>query len=274
MEKEFLIGCLSNGMSTRDIEKICNKKRSTISYWIDKYELNQQSIYKKNDNFLFEKIDTKEKAYCLGFILADASINNLKDVELSIAIQDKQVVDFISSVIGANVTVDTTMDKKKRRFPRARMHKRIKDISKFTGGEIKKDRHYPRVNEKFEKYLIQGLFDAEGCVTWGFRKDKNRLWHKISFTSSLKILEGVQQLLIKKLSISTVVRPKSDEDCFVLEFANKKDIITFLNYIYSDDFIILERKYFKSRALRLELDGIGGTHKNDNTEVSLQGRKP
>ena len=39
MNKEFLKECLEKGMSTRDIEKICDKKRSTIAYWINKYNL-------------------------------------------------------------------------------------------------------------------------------------------------------------------------------------------------------------------------------------------
>ena len=39
MDKNFLKKCLEQGMSTRDIEKICDKKRSTISYWINKYDL-------------------------------------------------------------------------------------------------------------------------------------------------------------------------------------------------------------------------------------------
>ena len=203
MDKNFLKECLDNGMSTRDIEKICDKKRSTISYWINKYNLTECSNYQKHENYKFEKIDTKEKAYALGFILADASLTNT-NTEVSVAIKDKNVVEFISKIIDGNVHYDNTFDKKTRRFPRARVVKKIVDITKFTGGYAKADRHYPRVRDDLERYLIQGLFDADGCVTWGRRKDKNRIWQKVSFTSQLKILEGVQKYLINKLSISTV----------------------------------------------------------------------
>ena len=34
------------------------------------------------------------------------------------------------------------------------MVKKISDITKFTGGYLKKDRHYPRVRDDLEKYLI------------------------------------------------------------------------------------------------------------------------
>ena len=76
MDKDFLKECLNKGMSTRDIEKICDKSHNTISYWIQKYDLQKKSKFYKTDNYKFEKIDTKEKAYTLGFILADGSINN------------------------------------------------------------------------------------------------------------------------------------------------------------------------------------------------------
>lgn len=74
----------------------------------------------------------------------------------------------------------------------------------------------------------------------------------------MKILIGVQQYLIKKLNISTIVRPKKNEDCYILEFSNRNDVLKFCEHIYSDEnFIILKRKYLKYKALRLELEENG-----------------
>lgn len=257
MDKKFLEDCLEKEMSTIDIEKICDKNHRTISYLINKYELNDKSKYKKSENYRFEKIDTKEKSYSLGFILADAGINNT-NTEIAVELNDKCILDFIQTVIGGNVQSDYTYNKKSKRFPRARLIKKIVDITKFTGGLLKVDRHYPRVRDDLERYLIQGLFDSDGCITWGWRKDKGRIWQKVSFTSQLHLLEGVQQYLYKKLNISTAIRPKSNEKCFVLEFANKDDVLKFCEHIYPDEnFIILKRKYLKYKALRLELEENG-----------------
>lgn len=258
MDKYFLERCLEKGMSTRDIEKICELHHRTISYWINKHGLADKSKFKKTETYRFDKIDTKEKAYALGFILADSAIDRNGRVEISVCIRDKEVLEYISGVIGGNITYSNVLDKKTRRFPRARLHKRIVDISKFIGGPLKKDRHYPRVRSDLERYLIQGFFDAEGCITWGRRKDKNRIWHKICFSSQLKILEGLQQYILKHLNISTVVKPKSGEDCYILEFANKEDVLKFCDHIYSDENdIVLKRKYLKYKALRLELEENG-----------------
>ncbi len=254
MNKIELENYLSQGMSTREIGVLVNKHHNTVAYWIHKYQLDDMSRYKKTPNYQFGKIDTKEKAYALGFILADSSITLEKSVELSIQKSDIAILHHISELIGGNIVVDNTFDKKARRFPRARLVKKINDINKFIGGCNKADRHYPIVNANLERYLLLGLFDADGCITWGIRKDKNRLWQKISFTSSLKILTGLQQFLLKQLNISTIIRPKKDSHCYIIEFANKHDVLKFLNYLYCDNYFILERKYSKANALRLELE--------------------
>lgn len=274
MNKEVLLKLLMDGKSTRDIATISGLHHNTVSYWIKKYDIAENSKFKKTDNYAFDKIDTKEKAYTLGFILADGAISDV-NTEISVAIQDKSIVEFIARIIGGNVIYDYTFNKATRRFPRARLSKKITDITKFLGGQKKQDRHFPIVKKDMEKYLILGLFDADGCITWGYRKDKDRLWQKINITSSLKILTGVQQYLLKKLNISTIIRPKKDCDCYLIEFSNKEDVLKFIRHIYSDsDFIILKRKYLKAEALRLELEDNGeGILKNDNTVPSLLSRK-
>ena len=85
------------------------------------------------------------------------------------------------------------------------------------------------------------------------------MWQKVSFTSQLKLLEGIQKLLYN-IGISSTIRPKSNEDCYVITFSNKDDVLKFINYIYpkDDNFFILERKYLKANALRLELEEFGG----------------
>ena len=260
MNKELLISLLLDGKSTRQIAEILGVGKSTVSYWINKYNLKEyMNNHAPKSNYKFNKIDTKEKAYALGFILADSNISPKNIVELSIEKRDICVLNFISNVINSNISIDDTFDKEKRRFPRARTSRKINDILTFSGGRLKKERHYPRVRKDLERYLLLGFFDADGCITWGKRKDRNRMWQKVSFTSQLKLLEGIQKLLYN-IGISSTIRPKSNEDCYVITFSNKDDVLKFINYIYpkDDNFFILERKYLKANALRLELEEFGG----------------
>lgn len=263
ISKELLENFLKEGKTTREIGLILGVANTTISRYIRNYNLNNLYSKPKYLPYHLTKIDSKELAYMLGFIIADSSINN-EIVEISVAINDSELMDLFSPLLGIKSFEDLTLVKEKRRFPRIRLVRKIVGINKFIGGNKKKDRNVPIIQKDLEVYLIRGIFDADGCITWGYRKDRNRIWHKVSFTSSLGILTSVQKVLYK-IGISTIVRPKATEDCYVLEFANKKDILKFYNYLYADDsFIPLKRKFDNYNALRLELGEL-----SENTNCTI-----
>lgn len=256
--KELLTQYLLEKKTNREIAEIIKCPYQTIQYYIKKYGLITYQEKHKLPNYTINKIDTKEKAYLLGFICCDGAVSSNKIVELTVEKNDKEILDFIANYINCRVYIDNTYDKKNKRFPRARLSKKIPDISTFIGGDLKQNRHIPIVKEELVRYVLLGLFDADGCLTWGVRKDKQRIWQKISFTTSLSIAIGIQNILIKYLQISTIVRPKTNEKkCYVIEFANKYDVLKFLKYIYQDNFIVLHRKYSKYKALRLKLEENG-----------------
>lgn len=261
ISKELLENFLKEGKTTREIGLILGVANTTISRYIRNYNLNNLYSKPKYLPYHLTKIDSKELAYMLGFIIADSSINN-EIVEISVAINDSELMDLFSPLLGIKSFEDLTLVK--RRFPRIRLVRKIVGINKFIGGNKKKDRNVPIIQKDLEVYLIRGIFDADGCITWGYRKDRNRIWHKVSFTSSLGILTSVQKVLYK-IGISTIVRPKANEDCYVLEFTNKKDILKFYNYLYADDsFIPLKRKFDNYNALRLELGEL-----SENTNCTI-----
>lgn len=263
ISKELLENFLKEGKTTREIALELGVANTTISRYIRNYSIN--NLYKKPKYLPYHltKIDGKELAYMLGFIIADSSINN-EVVEISVAINDSELMKLFSSLLGVNPYKDLTLIKEKRRFPRIRLVRKIVGINKLIGGDKKKDRNVPIIQKDLEVYLVRGIFDADGCITWGYRKDRNRMWHKVSFTSSLGILTSIQKILYK-IGISTIVRPKTNEDCYVLEFSNKEDILKFYNYLYADEsFIPLKRKFNNYNALRLELGEL-----SENTNCTI-----
>lgn len=263
ISKSQLIEYLERGLSSRDIEKETGIKYWNVLYYIKKYELNDINKYKKleyKEDF-FSNIDSKEKAYILGFFLGDGHITNDDKFILNVKKEDKEVLDFICSNIGGHYIISNNINKDKKIFPHGTIKfanpQMIRDLKKLFGGRTKEERHIPIIKKNLEPYLVQGFFDAEGCITWGYRKDRDRIWQKLSFTSQYKMLFCIQKILIKN-NISTSIRPKGKEKCFVMENASKKSVIDLLDYIYSDkNFIILKRKYENQIALRLELGEFG-----------------
>lgn len=273
ISKEQLENFLKEGKTTREIGSILGISNSTISSYIRKYSINYMYNKPKYLPYHLTEINNKELAYILGFIIADSSINN-EIVEISITVNDSSLMSLFTNILGTKSYIDSSLNKKNKRFPRIRLTRKINGINKFIGGSKKKDRNVPIIRKDLEVYLIRGIFDADGCITWGYRKDRNRIWHKVSFTSSLNILTSIQKVLYK-IGISTIVRPKTNEDCYVLEFANKKDIINFYNYLYKDkSFIPLKRKFDNYNALRLELgefsENINNTTLSCATDLSVE----
>ncbi len=215
----------------------------------------------KDENY-FNMIDTKEKAYIVGYTLADGYISN-NNLEYGCALKDKEILEFIGNQLGANVREDTYLNKETKRFPRARItignKKLVKDINKFGS---KENKTFPCISKELEPYMLLGFFDGDGCLTYGKRKDRNKIWQKVSFTGSYKLLIAIQKLL-SKLEITSSVFPKSNENCFVLELSSKKDVIKIMEYMYGKrDLIILHRKFNKYNALRLEWEEFGETINN------------
>lgn len=259
INKQQMETYLKEGMSTGDISNITGVSRSQVGYLIQKYNLSHLNIHNPRPPYVFGSIDTPAKAYVLGFLLCDSAINNIGRIDVSVALKDSCIIEFISTVIGGEPIYRYTYNRETRVFPKCRLSRKISDIMKFIAGPKKEDRHFPRIRQDLEVFLMLGVFDADGCITWGYRKDRNRIWQKISIKSSYKILYGVQQFLLHKLMIPTSIHPVKGENCYILEFADRRTVLIFLSWLYQyPNAVILQRKYQKACALRLELEENGG----------------
>lgn len=253
--KEELQNLYDSGLNNTQIGDIYGVTKNTIIYWAKKLNCNTKYSISKLQLDFFHKIDSKEKAYMLGFLLGDGSIDKQNHMNCTLSLNDKEVLYYFSEWIGCKVTEKDILDVKKRIYPYASIHfgqKQImRDIGMLFGGRLKEDRHIPIVSKKYESYLVQGFFDAEGCITFGYRKDRSRFWKSINFTSQYKMLYGIQKRLEKNNIVSSIY-PKSHDKCYVLDVSRKdENILSFLNYIYQDDsFVILKRKFEKAQALR------------------------
>lgn len=260
--KDELIFLLLEGYTNKEIADIEGISKSYAGYLIQKYGLTEYQPNAKKSNYTIERIDSIGKAYLVGFIACDGYINQSNSVEVSIQMNDSEVLYYLSEILDCDVNMSRRRIPEHKQFPKARITKKITDITKFVGGRAKKERHLPIVSNHLTRYLLLGAFDADGCITWGRRKDRNRIWQKVSFTTSYDIAICIQKMLLKHLGISTAIRPKTGCDCYVIDFSDRNNVLKFLDYIYQDgDFVILHRKYNKYNALRLELEENGGTAK-------------
>lgn len=97
--RTFELSFKRNVITTNCIRKGIGYK--TVLYWIKQYSL--QTNFPKLPPLHLDKIETKEWAYFIGFVCGDGSITETEVVELTLALKDKEILDFLSNIFSVVV---------------------------------------------------------------------------------------------------------------------------------------------------------------------------
>lgn len=205
-------------------------------------------------------IDTKEKAYILGYALAVGCISNSM-LFFRVPISCRKAVHFVLSNLGGGSEIfEHCQGAGKEHYMYYNGHTSNKQIVSDIGRHCqykKKEKTFPRIAKNLEHYMLLGYFDGAGSLVWGHRKDRNRIWHRVCLAGAYKTLLAVQRLLVKE-GVTSSLYQKQDEKRYVLEVTSRNDVFTLLKYMYgNEDLIVLYQHYEKYNALRLELGEFG-----------------
>ena len=206
---------------------------------------------KKTKNFprisnFFEKINTADKAYWLGFLYADGTIHSSSD-SISLEIKDKEHVEKFREALGAlnnKITVreDTRFSKTCLMYNftihDSQLHS---DLIKWGCIPNKSylDLHFPKIPEELKWHFIRGLFDGDGCLSYSFERKRFTL----SFTGGKTFMEEVRHFFGKdNISLCQNVKSKIT---YSFRLNGQKQVTYFLNKIYegSSKKNRLNRKY-------------------------------
>jgi hypothetical protein len=252
------------GESSVKIAKDFNVTYQTILKIIKFYgkPIKRCGVYKKfnfDDNF-FENIDTEEKAYFLGFILADGYVSKYG---LVIALQpkDREILEkFVKCIKGNNNILDYHDHKSTfglQSYCRLSINssKMKSDLNKLGLHNNKtNDVIAPIIKEELERHFWRGVYDGDGWISsYEFTpKYKNKKTNKITtypkkielevgICGHLNTMESFYKFLEKnKISSGKIAKIKS---IYRVRIAKHK--IKFLEFIYKDANIFLKRKYDK-----------------------------
>ena len=116
-EYPTIVSLYRNGTNTYSIASLFNVRDCTISRILKKCGTKirdmsqQQRKYNLNENF-FERIDTEQKAYWLGFIVADGCVLQLKkstsSLQITLNIKDKKHLEKFKKDIKAESPIKET----------------------------------------------------------------------------------------------------------------------------------------------------------------------
>lgn len=207
-EKEIIIGYLG-GFSTIKLSKIHNCSNSKISKILHKNNILMRTAEERtkrisvNDTY-FETIDTKDKAYFLGLIVADGSVNKnafkiqLQEEDVDILNLFKKYIEYEGEV---KFIKKATENRKNTGLLNIYSQKIAKDLIKL--GVIPAKSHFtyfPDIPEEFHSHFIRGVFDGDGCVY--IDKRSNSL--KFSIIGNILLIEKIKQILIENCKVNNV----------------------------------------------------------------------
>lgn len=182
MDKEWLQDKLEKFKTPNNICKEYNLPRTSVTRYAEKFGLYNKKFTRNAKNYInknyFEKIDTRRKAYWLGFFMADSSMYKYKDVnkiqfELKIQRKDRKLLEELAKDI--DFPLDKIKDEDRYRNETLTYGSSLRTYNKtFCNNLIKHGivenrsliKHIPKTIKKhLIEDFIRGLWDGDGTIT-------------------------------------------------------------------------------------------------------------
>lgn len=248
-DKEWLIEKLNQYGSGSQIAKNEGYPVTCVNRYIRKYNLQSnrfvssaQRKYKMNERY-FKEIDTEEKAYWLGFFVADGCLYHGKtsyDIQFTLKSCDIDILEKFKKAIDSDQKIKEKNSEEI--FFRVSSKSMFNDLNKHgvtvrkTGKET-----FPNIEEKLIRHFIRGYFDGDGCFTQDLNNYIKGSFHIIC--ANKDFLEEISQHL--KHSIGVKLNVKEYKKVFYIRTNSTKKCIKIYNYIYKKPKVSLNRKYNK-----------------------------
>lgn len=241
--KDILVEKYESGMSIYQISKEIGEHQQAISNTLKQYTTLRKKVAYDIDNTYFEKIDSEEKAYFLGFIAADGAIidngGGVKVLTISINKKDIALLEKMKESMQSTHKIQT-LQKNQVRFAFANK-KVLNDLMKLGIKERKSLDLEPMLHiipKSLKHHFIRGYFDGDGSIFWTSTSTaKKRRYVAIRGTKAF--LEDIQTYFKAKGTI------QFNNGTYQLRIGANADVEHIFQTMYKDAHVYLERKYNK-----------------------------
>jgi hypothetical protein len=252
-----IIDLYNTGLSCQKIANQLNVSESFINKKLKELNITKRSnsIYRRrpwNENF-FNKIDTEEKAYWLGFLYADGCVHDKPNGQklITLVVKDKEVIEKFIKAIDGNFAVKKYTDVYGIYLTSKIM---FNDLCKL-GCVPRKSLilKFPLINPTLISHFIRGYFDGDGTVFIYTRKGKTKSYKGIGIGMC-----GTEEFLNTLVQHAPINVPKKDKrksgNIWYSSSSGPNKVLAFYNYLYKDATVWLDRKknkfenYFKERG--------------------------
>lgn len=255
-----MIKYYEDGLSTVKIAELYNMKPSTVISRLKRagVELRSNKINSRRyslNHDIFSVIDNEQKAYWLGFLYADGFLNkNSNQFGISLSVKDIDHLYKFKEFIQTDAPIYTYKANAKG-FSNGDYCRILlssdsikNDLIKhgcYTNKTLILDK--PNIAKELIPHFIRGYFDGDGCITICHSYKRNYDACKVSFVGTEKLLNFINDWTLDNLNfkMKTLTKRKKDSKVFCLEFYSNKRSKAFLDSIYCNATIYLDRKHQK-----------------------------
>ena len=201
-----------------------------------------KKVYTTNSHFM-DVIDTEEKAYFLGFMFSDGYVHkSSNDIKIELHEQDIDIIHKIIKLLFTNCEPNIGRDREcYRYFTVTDAHLRESLIALGCIPAKTWFLKFP-TEDKVPKHLLhhflRGYYDGDGCICTTGERISARLTGVDSFL--LEVKSFIEQELNIEMSVSYY---KDKPGIIDITIGSFNDCKSFLNWLYKDSTIYLNRKF-------------------------------
>ncbi|MHA2281527.1 MAG: hypothetical protein ACXAC5_11790 [Promethearchaeota archaeon] len=232
--KKQIIHLIRNGYTIKECALDLDISRSKLYRLLDQWQLTKKDI-QFNESF-FEEINTEEKAYWLGFIMADGcvSVTQYPKVQIKLHIKDElHLIKWHKSIRSCNKLSTIVGKFKQSTHYSSKMCNDLIELGCVPNKSLLLK--FPKLQEDLQHHLIRGYFDGDGCVSFSTNR-------KIGFIGTKQFLISVHDILQQNECLRTNGWWGVAGQAFRWEVHGNKITQRVIDYMYNNATIYLDRK--------------------------------
>lgn len=267
-DKKEYISCNYNLKNSYEIANTLEISVKTVNDYIYsvlkfKKDIKRQEL---NRNY-FKRIDSSNKAYWLGFLYADGSVNTRKrtdgterltGLEVSLNSKDEAHLERLKMSLSSNSKIENRLIK--NTYPSSRLSiysvEMCKDLIKLGCTPRKSlTLTFPtedQVPAHLQRDFIRGYFDGDGCIYVNKDSDKTGAnLCSVSFVGTEQFLTCLQKIVCEEVGLTkTTIKRKEGNKSYSCFWGGESNVKTWYDYLYNgQDIIYLSRKKNKFELL-------------------------
>jgi len=261
-EKDGMINLYINGDSAQKAASVYGLSSECCTREAKKrgIKIKNNSRYTIDDS-IFEKIDTEDKAYWLGFIAADGNVTDYGGLNIGLKKSDLLHLEKFKKFCGSSHPIKICRSSpsfeggdNSKIFESCRIvignRKICNDLAKFGILPRKSFSFIPTldlISEDLHRHFWRGVFDGDGCISKTLEpKYKNSWVWTINLVGNRPVIEKFQEYIFSYSKCRAKIISKygeCDKETCCISSAGVELVQNILRPIYSNANIYLDRKY-------------------------------